>query len=159
MSRILVVANQTLGGDALREVVQSRVSQGDHQFTLLVPATPRAHWSNVEMMGHLATSLPPHPSAPSAAAEDDYARARRRLEYGLAVLRRLGAEVDGDVGDGDALKAIEAALARQPYDEIILSTLPSGRSRWLRHALADKVRRKTQIPVTVVTAVEARARR
>ena len=112
MSRILVVAHQTLGGDALRALVRSRVAEGGHEFTLLVTATPRAHWSNTEMMGHLGTSLPPHPSSWPTAAEEDYARARRRLEYGLDELRRLGAQADGDVGEGDALRAIEQALAR-----------------------------------------------
>ena len=152
MARILVVANQTLGGEALLAAVQSRVDAGRREFTLLVPATARAHWTNTEMMGHLATSLPPHPSAAGAAEEDDYARARRRLEYGLDALRRTGAEVEGDVGDADALQAVQRALARHPYDEVILSTLPSGRSRWLRQGLAGKVRRTAAVPVTVVTA-------
>jgi hypothetical protein len=157
MSRILVVANQTLGGEALLAAVQSRVDAGPQHVTLLVPATRRAHWTNTEMMGHLATSLPPHPSAAAAAGEDDYARARRRLEYGLGELRRTGAQVEGVVGDDDAFKAIEQALARDSYDEIILSTLPSGKSRWLRQALADRVRRITPVPVTVITASSAHA--
>ena len=152
MSRILVVANQTLGGDALVESIQDRMTKGPCEFTLLVPATARAHWSNTEMMGHLGTGLPPHPSDPKAAEEDDYARARRRLESGIEELHRLGAEVDGDVGEGNPLKAIEYALARRPYDEIILSTLPSGKSRWLSHDLPHKVRRKFGLPVTVVRA-------
>jgi hypothetical protein len=152
MSRILVVANQTLGGDALIESIQDRMTKGPCRFTLLVPATPRAHRSNTEMMGHLGTGLPPHPSAQTGAEEDDYARARRRLEFGIDELHRVGAEVDGDVGEGNPLKAIEHALARRPYDEIILSTLPSGKSRWLTRDLPHKVERKFGLPVTVVTA-------
>jgi hypothetical protein len=152
MSRILVVANQTLGGNALTECIQDKMSKGVCEVTLLVPATPRAHWSPTEMMGHLGTSLPPHPSAAKAAEEDDYNRARRRLESGIEQLHRLGVEVDGDVGDGNPLRAIEQALARRPYDEIILSTLPRGRSRWLSHDLPHKVRRKFGLPVEVVTA-------
>lgn len=156
MSRILVVANQTLGGDALVEALQDRMTAGPCAFTLLVPATTRAHWSNTEMMGHLATALPPHPSASKAAEEDDYARARRRLEFGIDQLHRLGAEVDGDIGDPNPLKAIEVALARRRYDEIILSTLPTGKSRWLSRDLPQMVRRKFALPVTVVTASAAR---
>ena len=152
MSRILIVANQSLGGSALLESIQDRMAKGPCGFTLLVPATARAHWSNTEMMGHLGTGLPPHPSASKAAEEDDYARARRRLESGIEQLHRLGADVDGVVGDGNPLKAIESALARRQYDEIILSTLPSGRSRWLSHDLPHKVRRRFGLPVTVVTA-------
>jgi hypothetical protein len=80
VSQILVVANQTLGGDALVEALQDRMTKGPCGFTLLVPATHRAHWSNTEMMGHLGTGFAPHPGAASAAEEDDYARARRRLD-------------------------------------------------------------------------------
>ena len=152
MSQILVVANQTLGGDALVEALQDRMTKGPCRFTLVVPATHRAHWSNTEMMGYLGTGYAPHPGAASAAEEDDYARARRRLESGIEQLHGLGAEVDGDIGDPSPLKAIEAALARRQYDEIILSTLPTGRSRWLSHDLPAKVRRKYNLPVTVVTA-------
>lgn len=152
MSRILVVANQSLGGSALLESIQARMSRGPCTFTLLVPATARAHWSNTEMMGHLGTSLPPHPSSARVAEDDDYARARRRLEYGIEQLHRLGAEVDGDVAEGNPLRAIEGALARRSYDEIILSTLPTGRSRWLSQDLPHKVRSKFGLPVTVVSA-------
>jgi len=156
VSRILVVANQTLGGDALVEALQDRMTKDPCEFTLLVPATTRAHWSNTEMMGHLGTGLPPHPSAAKAAEEDDYARARRRLEFGIEQLKRLGAEVDGDVGDPNPLKAIEVALVRRRYDEIILSTLPTGKSRWLSRDLPHMVKRKFALPVTVVTASAAR---
>jgi hypothetical protein len=38
---------------------------------------------------------------------------------------------DGAVGDQDRLKAIETTLAQRAFDEIILSTLPPGMSRWL----------------------------
>ena len=152
MSRILVVANQTLGDDALLQLIQDRMAQGPCEFTLLVPATARAHWSPTEMMGHLGTGLPPHPSSPKTAEADDWARARQRLEFGIERLRRLGAEVDGDVGDGDPLQAITQALLRRRYDEIVLSTLPSGRSRWLRQDLPSKVRHHFDLPVTVVTA-------
>ena len=41
VSRILVVANQTLGGDALVEALEDRIAQGPCEFTLLVPATHR----------------------------------------------------------------------------------------------------------------------
>lgn len=126
-SRVLVVANQTVMGSELHEAIKTRLDKGPCQFTLLVPATP-------------------------AAREDEYEYARKRLEFGLEQLRRLGADVDGDVGDPNALKAIEDALARRQYDEIILSTLPSGISRWLSQDLPHRVTRKFHLPVAVVTA-------
>ena len=154
MSRILVVANQSLGGSALLQAISDRMAAGPCTFTLLVPATPRAHWSMTEMLGHLGTNLPPHPSSAKTAEEDDYARARRRLEFGIDQLRRLGAEVDGDVGSGNPVKAVEDALTRRRYDEIILSTLPAGRSRWLSRDLPSVLRRQFRLPLSVVTASE-----
>jgi hypothetical protein len=156
MSRILVVANQTVGGDALLKFVQNRMTEGPCEFTLLVPATGLAYWSSTEMMGYLGSGLPPHPGAAEDAEEDDYARARRRLEYGIQELHRVGARVDGEVGDRNPVKAIEHALAQRRFDEIILSTLPSGKSRWLSQDLPHKVRRKFGLPLTVVTASEPR---
>ena len=39
MRRIMVVANQTLGGDHLAEAVKARLAETPTQFNLLVPAT------------------------------------------------------------------------------------------------------------------------
>jgi hypothetical protein len=43
-----------------------------------------------------------------------------------------GAEVYGEVGDPNPAKAVEDALSRRNYEEIILSILPSGVGRWLK---------------------------
>jgi hypothetical protein len=83
---------------------------------------------------------------------DDYEDARIRLDQGLSKLRELGVTVEGDVGDPDPLTAIQEALKQRQFDEIILSTLPSGISRWLRQDLPHRVERKFHLPVTVVTA-------
>jgi len=82
--------------------------------------------------------------------QDNYEYARTRLEYGLGVLRRLGATVDGDVGDPDPAKAIPEALKRGHFDEVALSTLPKGASRWLHLDIPRQVERKFHIPVTVI---------
>jgi hypothetical protein len=50
------------------------------------------------------------------------------------------------------MTAIENAVAEQQFDEIILSTLPAGISRWLALDLPHRIRRKFDIPLTVVTA-------
>jgi hypothetical protein len=150
MSRVLVVANQTVMGRELHEFIKARVSADPCHFTLLVPATPSAHVSGTVMLGHVGSGLPP--TSDAAALEGEYDRARRRLDYGLEQLWQLGADVDGDVGDPNPMKAIEDALTRRQYDEIILSTLPSGISRWLSQDLPHRVKRKFHLPVTVVTA-------
>ena len=148
-SRVLVVANQTLGGDQLLNAVQDRIAQGPCEFWLLVPATPRAHRATLARAG---MEILGHPQMASAAMEDDYAHARSRLEFGLTNLRMAGATVDGDIGHSDPMKAMEETVHQRHFDEIILSTLPSGVSRWLGQDLPRKVERRFHLPVTVVTA-------
>ena len=152
MSRILVVANQTLGGSDILQSIRDRMTKGPCEFTLLVPATANAHReSTLESLSRRLAAVP-LPEDARGAAEADYDHARRQLEIGIEQLQRLGANVDGDVGDANPLKAIEDTLTRRKYDEIILSTLPSGVSRWLGQDLPHKVTRKFKGPVTVVTA-------
>ncbi len=144
MSRVLIVANQTLGGQDLLEHVRSRRGAEGSTFTLLVPATARAD----RHLDHRVPGL----NAPLDTEDDDFAEARKRLDHGLDSLRGLGVTVDGTVGDPDPVKAIQEVVARQRVDEIVLSTLPSGISRWLHQDLPHKVERKFGLPVTVVTA-------
>lgn len=152
MSRILVIANQTLGGSDLLQSIRDRMTQGPCEFTLLVPATAHAHSEST--MDSLNRRLAGAPLSEDmrGAAEADYDYARSQLEIGIEHLEKLGAEVDGKVGDPNPIKAIEDALSRRKYDEIILSTLPSGISRWLGQDLPHKLTRKFKGPVTVVTA-------
>jgi hypothetical protein len=111
---------------------------------LLVPATPRAHRNLDTRVAGI--------NMPLDTEDDDYAEARKRLEQGMDTLRSLGATVDGVVGDPDPLKAVQEVLARRSVDEIVLSTLPSGISRWLGQDLPHKLERKFHLPITVVTA-------
>jgi hypothetical protein len=64
-----------------------------------------------------------------------------------------GSEVTGHVGDHEPLMAIEDAIHRAPYDELVISTLPRRISRWLHLDLVSKAR-GTGLPVTHVEAVE-----
>jgi hypothetical protein len=126
--RYLVVANQTLGGEHLVQEVRRRLSEGPSTFHLVVPATaPTDHlWTEAE-----ATNV-----------------AQGRLDEALSRLRQLGAEVEGEVGDGNPMLAIEDAMREESFDEIILSTLAPGLSRWLKLDLPDRLKAKVSIPVT-----------
>ena len=152
MSRVLVVANQTLGSSDLLESIRDRMTRGPCEFTLLVPATAHAHREGTMDAINRRLAVVPLPGDVRGAAEVDYDHARSQLEIGIEQLQKLGAEVDGTVGDPNPVKAIQNALSRRKYDEIILSTLPSGVSRWLGQDLPHKVRRTFKGPVTVVTA-------
>ena len=151
MPRILVVANKTLGSSDLLESIRDRMAKGPCEFTLLVPAAPHAHReTTMEALTRRITNMPVTEEA-RGAAEADYNHAQRQLELGIERLQRLGAEVDGDVGDPNPVKAVDDALSRRKYDEIILSTLPSGVGRWMSMDVPRKVTRRFKGPVTVVT--------
>jgi GABA permease len=130
--RILVVANQTACGDELLEVITTRMAAGPCLFTLLVPATPAAEhatWTEGE-----ARSL-----------------ARTRMEVALARFAAAGAVTgEGVVGDANPVRAIDDVLLDGSFDEIILSTLPPGVSRWLRLDLPRRVEQRFGLPVTTV---------
>jgi hypothetical protein len=80
--------------------------------------------------------------------------ARDRLRGGLGWLHHLGATAEGEIGDGNPIRAIRASLKREgrQFDEIIISTLPSRVSRWLRMDVPQRVKREFGLPVTVLTA-------
>ena len=132
MRHYLVVANQTLKQPELSEKVRAIIDAGPCDFFLLVPAT-RAH--------------EPVRWTPA----DAVAVARRRLESALERFRALGADVIGEVGDPSPVVAIGDVLRRRPFDALILSTLPVGPSRWLRHDVPDRIERLFGIPVELVT--------
>ena len=83
---------------------------------------------------------------------DERELAEERLRYGLEWMRGLGATVTGEVGESEAVRAVRVVLDSTPIDEIIISTLPTTLSRWLRQDLPSRVERKFSLPVTVVTA-------
>jgi hypothetical protein len=151
MSRILVVANRTLGSSDLLQSIQDRMTKGPCEFTLLVPATAHAHReSTMETLTRRITNMPVTNEA-RGAEESDYNHARQRVEFGIEQLQKLGAEVDGEVGNANPARAVEDALSRRKYDEIILSTLPRGVGRWLSQDLPHRVRRMFKGPVTVAS--------
>jgi hypothetical protein len=125
MSRVLIVAHRTAATPPLLAAVRERAAQGPCEFTLLVP---RPYW------------------------DADTEESATTLELALPLLdEAAGGHVEGLIGDTDPFVAVQAALARTPFDEIVVSTLPTHVSHWLRMDLPTRVRR-LGVPVTVVTA-------
>ena len=156
MPTVLLVANQTLAGGEVESFVRSRLGAlPPPEFTLLVPATAHAYGSGDQTARVLGATVmgATRTEAPSPASVDaGYEQARARLESGLTTLRRLGATVDGDVGDSHPFKAISEVLVRRRFDEVVLFTLPQRVSRWLHLDIPHHVERKFHVPVTVITA-------
>jgi DHA1 family bicyclomycin/chloramphenicol resistance-like MFS transporter len=148
----LVVANHTLGGQELLDAIRDRMSRGPAEFWVLVPATPTIHLIND--FNALSCAFPVELDVlPSARTRDEgIADAKSNLDTELHRLREIGAKADGAVGDPDPMKAIENTLAQRRFDEIVLSTLPPGISRWLAWDLPHRVRARTEVPLTVITS-------
>jgi hypothetical protein len=147
--RVLIVANQTLGGAALDRVIQDRIAAGQRRFHIVVPMIPPAMeavaWGGAEV-GFVI------PAPDSDSIEQSRQRSEHRLE---AIVRRIeaaGGSVTGEVGDTDPAYAVKRVLETDQFVEIIVSTLPAGISRWLRMDLPSRVARMTEIPVTTVEA-------
>jgi Ca2+/Na+ antiporter len=136
--RILVVANETVGGQALREQIRKQSEGYRTEVLVVTPAlnTPLRHFT----------------SDVDGAREE----ARQRLEQSLGRLREAGIEARGEVGDGDPLQAIEDALRTFGADEVVISTHPEGRSHWLERGVVTGARERFEVPIThVVVDLEA----
>jgi hypothetical protein len=145
--RYLVVANQTLGGEELWGAIRERIAGGDCHFHLLVPATPAAQ---------LDAGVTAEVAAEGGPGEDLGRRlARQRMRHELDRMRELGASVSGEIGVADPVDAVRVVLHRWEFDEVILSTLPGRRSRWLAADLPTKIRRGFKLQVTQVTGATA----
>ncbi|MGB3184281.1 MAG: hypothetical protein WBB15_00255 [Ornithinimicrobium sp.] len=143
MKRYLIVANQTLGGDELDREVQERIEGGESHFHVVVPATAKHHQSKEYGGGFDAGS-----------SELDHAHeiAEQRLGQMLEKLKHLGATVDGEVGDPDPKKAVKDVWRDQYFDEVIVSTLPTGLSGWLKADVPNEISAVTGSLVTTVRA-------
>jgi hypothetical protein len=73
------------------------------------------------------------------------------MRHQLDRMRELGASVSGEIGVADPVDAVGVVLHRWEFDEVILSTLPGRRSRWLAADLPTKIRRGFKLSVTQVT--------
>jgi hypothetical protein len=133
-ANVLIVAHQTAATAPLLEAVRERAARSPASFHLVVPSRPHG----------LDKVMDP--------ADHGQAEATRALDEALPKLSTAaGGEVTGEVGDAEPLMAIQDALTRGGYDEIIISTLPLGISRWLRLDVISKARALGP-PVTHVLA-------
>jgi hypothetical protein len=133
-AHVLIVAHQTATTEALLQAVRERAQRGPAGFHLLVPR--QAHG--------LHRIVDPQDSSNEEAAAVIIAALPRLTEA-------AGSEVTGSMGDSEPLAAIQDAVNLGEVDEIIISTLPLGVSRWLRLDLVSKTR-GLGLPVTHVEA-------
>jgi hypothetical protein len=137
VTEILIVANETLGGVRLREVLLSRQKVfGTFNVRLVVPQARPRRGSVIYV-------------------DAVHGAAQVRLDLALAVFEEEGIEATGEVGDSDPFVATMDAIGDRMPDEIIISTLPASSSGWLRRDLIDRVAEASGIGVThVMTDVD-----
>src|SRR5215210_2191045 len=107
MPKVLVLANETIGGQALLDAIRERAARDDDvSFHVVVPQTRPRHGNVIY---------------------DDAVResAQVRVDLALEFMSNEGIAGTGEVGDADPLNAAKDAIAEQGIDEIMVSTLPA----------------------------------
>src|SRR5207248_904830 len=127
--QVLVVANVTAGSQALLNTLRERAEREPTGVHLIAPAS---------------------------ASREGREAARQTLDEALAQLRSAGLEADGAIGPADPLTATVEAWDPRRFDEIIVSTLPMGVSKWLRAGLPERIARQTGAPVAHVVSEPGR---
>jgi hypothetical protein len=122
--RILVVANETLLGERLRELIL-QLADGVAEDVLIVCPVPG-----------------------EAGDDDELPEQLRRSVEGF---RAAGVNARGERSGADPVGALEDALQRFTADEVVISTYEEGRSAWLEEGVVDAVRARFDGPVTHVT--------
>jgi hypothetical protein len=133
MRSYLVVANKTLTGPHLVAEVLACSRAEPSRFHVLVPATTSGGTRNwTEGAAH--------------------AEAQVRLDKVMGALRAAGVEITGEIGEESPSRAVGDVFRREQFDEIILSTLPPGASRWLKRDLPHRLARAYHVPVRHIVA-------
>src|SRR5436190_2234706 len=128
LKRTLVVANQTVGGKPLLELLKRKAEEEPRSFIVISPQSG-----------------------------DDEGEAAQRLAHTLDQLEREGLTAIGQVVHPDPYTAIQNALQAYGTDDVVISTFPETSSGWMRSNLVNRVRSSTSKPVEHVV-VEAEER-
>jgi hypothetical protein len=128
-ANVLVVANETVIGEALLERIRERARRSPASFLIVSPQSD--------------VSLGSHPEA------------ERRLRNALATLRSDGIEAHGQIAHPDPFTAAMQAISDERIDQIIVSTFPGERSGWLKRDVVGRLRKETRIPVEHVVVEPA----
>jgi hypothetical protein len=132
--RVLVLANETVGGRALLAEIQNRCKGRSSEILVVVPAATSSrvdHWTS-DVDGALD-------------------EARRRLDDSLRRMAEAGIRARGQIGDHHEPNAsLEDALRDFPADEVIISTHPPDRSKWIERGVVERAREEVPLPITHV---------
>ncbi len=131
--RVLVIANETVGGAPLLDEIRGRCEGRRCEILVVTPAlveSKAAHWASD--------------------VDEAIERARQRMELSVIEIEQLGLRARGEIGDSEPNVAIEDALRAFPADEIVISTHPAERSVWLERGVVERAREEIDLPITHV---------
>jgi hypothetical protein len=130
MPEVLVLANETIGGQKLLDAIRERARQGDDaSFFVVVPQTRPRHGNVIY----------------DEAVRDS---AQVRIDLALEFMEDEGITGNGEVGDQDPFNAAMDAIRARKISEIIVSTYPAASSGWLKRDLIERLQEATGLPVT-----------
>jgi GABA permease len=139
-TRVLVLANETVGAVELIDELKTIDEQGKAEYFVCVPANP------------VDTGQAEHTGAVWV-WEETVKAAQARLDSTLRVLREHGLHADGELGDHRPMVALGAAVTQFEPDRIVISTHPEVHSAWLRQDVVDRARTAyPSIPVRHIVA-------
>lgn len=128
MRTILAVANQTLAGPKLIARAREEAAKGPLRIVVCVPRQNPSHGRIIY---------------------DDtvFDAAQVRVDLARGVLREVGIDAIGEVGDPDPYTATMDMVAEYAPDHIIISTLPVTTSGWLRRDYVQRIEDAVDVPV------------
>jgi hypothetical protein len=131
--RVLLIANETVAAPTVRERISALVGGRQAEVFVVAPALTGSRFK------HFAGEV-----------DEAIEAARSRLDACVEALREMGIDASGEVGDSDPNLAMEDALRRFDADEVVISTHPPERSKWLEQDVIEQARREVRQPVTHV---------
>jgi hypothetical protein len=92
------------------------------------------------------------------APQDQQAGLGHRVNAALERLHAAGIEAEAMLGDVDPACAVIEVWDPRRWDEVLVSTLPTGTSRWLRVDLPHRIARAVDAPVSHIESRPAPVR-
>jgi len=142
-TRVLVLANETVGADELLDELRDVEEKDAVEYFLCVPAAPAETGADGEDAR----------DGERAAWEADVRAARTRLDATLDMLHAEGYVAEGQLADSRPFHAVQAASASFHPDRIVISTFPECRSRWLGEDLIVQARSASDVPVRHIVSM------
>jgi hypothetical protein len=120
-TNVLVIANETVVGDALLDKIRARAARSDASFLIVSPQ--------------------------SDPTQSHHPEAERRLRRALSELRAAGIDAHGQVAHPDPYTAAMHAIEDERVDEIIVSTFEPTESNWMRRDVVERLQNDSNLPV------------